>query len=130
MKEICYYVADDGTKFDEERDCFNYEFKQKTKDIIGKDLKLFDQNYKEITNHTFDSVNDAYAIQVRTIRGAKFFVEWSEDYGVEAPFSLWDIENQNEDLLGVWAFDVLSLGGWTHLDAFKRKVDELYFALQ
>lgn len=127
---MCYYIADDGTKFEEEKDCFNYEFQQEIKDIIGKDLKLFDKNYKEIKNYTFDSVNDAYAVQVRTIKGAKFFVKWSDDYGVEAPFDLSDIENKDEDLLGVWAFDVLYQGGWIHLDKFKREVDELYFALQ
>ena len=130
MQEICYWVADDGTKFDEEKDCFNYEFKQKIKDIISKDLKLFNENNEEITDCNFDSVYDAFAVQVLTVKGAKFLVKWSEDCEVEAPFDSYDIDNKDEDLLGTWAYDVLERGGWTHLDKFKRKVDELYFALQ
>ena len=130
MKEVCYYLADDGTRFETERDCFNYEFEQKMKDKIGKDLKMFDEDYKEITNYTFDSIYDAFAIQVLTIDGAKFLVEWGEEYGIEVPFDSWTINNKDEDLLGAWAYDVLDYGGWTHLDKLKRKVDELYFALQ
>ena len=130
MKEVCYYLADDGTKFDEEKECLNYEFQQKNKNIIGKDLKLFDDSHKEIANCTFDSIYDAFAVQVRTVESAKFFVEWSEIYGTESPFDLWDIKNKDEDLLGTWVYDALDQEGWMHLDKFKRKVDELYFALQ
>lgn len=130
MKEICYYLADDGTKFDTEKECLDYEFEQKMKNIVGKDLRLFDSNRKEITNYTFDSIYDAFAVQVLTIEGAKFLEMWSDEYGAEKPFDSWDIETQDEDLLGTWAYDVFDLGGWTHLDKFKREVDELYFALQ
>lgn len=132
MKEIkiCYYLADDGTKFDTENECLDYEFKRKMKDMVGKDLRLFDSNHKEVTNYTFGSICDAYAIQVLTIKGAKFIVEWSDEYGTEAPFGFLDIETQDEDLLGTWAYDAFDRCGWTHLDKFKRKVDELYFALQ
>ena len=129
MKTVLYYVADDGTRFDDENECFNYEFEQKLKNVV-EDLKLFDENYKEITNYTFDSIYDAFAVQVLTIEGAKFLVQWAEEQGTEAPFDSWDIENKDEDLLGIWAYEVLGQGGWTHLDKLKRRVDELYFALQ
>ena len=130
MKTVCYYVADDGTKFEEESECFNYEFKQKVKDKIGKDFRLFNEDYEEITDCTLDSIYDAPAIQVFTIEGANFIVEWSKEYGVEPPFDSWDIKNKDEDLLGTWVYDVFGLGDWTHLDLLKRKVDELYFTLQ
>ena len=130
MKKVSYYEADDGTKFEDERECFDYEFKQKIKDIMGKDLKLFNENREEITDCSFESVYDAFAIQVLTIKGAKFLVEWANEYGVESPFDSWDIENKDEDLLGTWVYDAFDRGGWTHLDKFKREVDELYFSLQ
>lgn len=130
MKTVCYYVADDGTKFDEERDCFNYEFEQKMKGIVGKDLRLFDEKHKEITKYTYDSVYDAFAIQVLTVEGAKFFAMWADDYGTTTPFDAQDVDTQDEDLLGIWVYEAIGLVGWTHLDKFKREVDELYFALQ
>ena len=130
MKEIHYYVADDGTKFNEEKECFNYEFNQKIKGIVNTDLKMFDENYEKITNYTYDSISEAYAIQVLTIKGAEFLVNWADEWGIETPFDSWDIKNKDEDLLGTWVYDALDYGGWTHLDKLKRKVDELYFSLQ
>lgn len=130
MKEVHYYVAEDGKKFNEEKECIDYEFKQKIKDIVGNGFKLFDEKREEITDYTYDSIYEVFAIQVLTIEGAKFLVQWADDYGTESPFNLQDIENQDEDLLGVWAYDVFHKWGWVHLDKFKREVDELYFALQ
>ena len=130
MKTVCYYIADDGARFTEEKDCFNYEFEQKIKNIVGKDLKMFGENYKPITKYTFNSIYDAFAVQVLTIEGAKFIVQWADEYGTESPFNSWDIENKDKDLLGVWVYEVFGQDGWVHLDKFKRKIDELYFALQ
>ena len=130
MREVIYYEADDGTRFEEERDCFNYEFKQKIENIVGNGLKMFDANRKEIAEYTYDSIYDAFAIQVLTIEGAKFVVAWADDYKTEAPFDEYDIEDKDEDLLGVWVYDAFGRGGWTHLDKLRRDVDELYFALQ
>ena len=130
MKEIRYYVADDGTKFDKERECFNYEFTQKIKNMVGKDFKLFDGNYKEIIDCAYDCIYDAFAIQVLTIEGAKFLVEWADDYGTTMPFDNLDIDNEDEELLGTWVYDILGREDWTHLDKFKREVDKLYFTFQ
>ena len=130
MKEVSYWLADDGTRFEEERECFEYEFKQKAQTLVGKELKLFNDKREEITDYDFNSIYDAFAVQVLTIEGARFLVDWAYDYGVESPFSHWDIGNQDEDLLGAWVYDAFDRGGWTHLDKFKREIDELYFALQ
>ena len=130
MKTICYYEADDGTKFEKESECFNYEFQLKIKGKIGKDLRLFDSNHKEITKWTFDSVYDAFVIQVLTIEGANFLVKWADEYDVGAPFDAQDVETMDEDLLGTWVYEALGHRQWFHLDKFKREVDELYFALQ
>ena len=132
MKEVCYYLADDGTRFETEKECLEYEFKQEIGNVVGEDkeLILFDNNHKKITNCTFNSIYDAVAIRVRTMKGASLVIEWSDDYGVDAPFSEWDIEHKGEELLGTWVYDALDHGGWTHLDKLKRRVDELYIALQ
>lgn len=54
MKKICYYIADDGTKFDEQFKCEEYEQKLKADsfydtlecyDVDGKKLSLFDEEY-------------------------------------------------------------------------------------
>ena len=128
MREVCYWEADDGTEFENERDCFNYEFNQKIKDMIGKDLRIFDDKYKEITNCTYESVYNAFGFQVLTIEGAKFLVKWSDGY--EMPFKSWDIKDKGEGLLGIWVYEALGYGGWLHLDEFKREVDGLYALLQ
>ena len=130
MKTVCYYVADDGTKFEEESECFNYEFKQKVKDVIGKDFRLFNDELEEIIDCTFESIHNACAIQVLTIEGANFLVEWAEENIDDIPFDAQDVESMDEDLLGTWAYKVLGRKGWIHLDKFKREVDELYFSLQ
>ena len=126
MKEVCYWVADDGTKFEEEKECFNYEWRQKYQKIQNNGLKIFDRSHAEIVDWNFDVVYDVFAVLVSTLEGAKFFVEWSKDYGVEAPFSNYDIEMEDEDLLGIWVYDALDYGGWTHLDKIYKEVNELY----
>ena len=127
MKEVSYWVADDGTKFDEEKDCFNYEWKQKFQKIQNNGLKIFDRSHTEITNWDFDAIYDVFGVLVLTLDAAKFFVKWSDDYGAEAPFSNYDIETQDEDLLGVWVYDALDNGGgWVHLDKLYIQVKDLY----
>ena len=96
MKEVSYWVADDGTKFDEEKDCFNYEWKQKFQKVQNNGLKIFDRSHTEITNWDFDAIYDAFGVLVLTLDAARFFVKWSDDYGAEAPFSNYDISNASE----------------------------------
>ena len=54
MKEITIYVAEDGTKFNTEEECRDYE-----RSLITVNAKLFDKNKKQIT---INSLSEAYYI--------------------------------------------------------------------
>ena len=49
MIEICYWVADDGTKFEEEKECFNYEWRQKYQKIKNNGLKILIEVIQKLT---------------------------------------------------------------------------------
>lgn len=49
MKEITKYIADDGTEFEDEDECLDYERTEKMKTIKG--VKFFFENGKEISDY-------------------------------------------------------------------------------
>ena len=50
MKEITKYIADDGTEFEDEDECLDYERTEKIKTMQG--VKFFYGDGKEITDYS------------------------------------------------------------------------------
>lgn len=103
MKEVIYYEANDGTRFDNEWDCAEYEF-SKGFEPIAEMLMLWDGDgdKMEITHRT--NLGRAYAIYCSSITAAKFLKEWGERDGIITPYSDIDIEWCGEVPLGEFVY--------------------------
>lgn len=106
MREVIYYEANDGTRFEDEWECVQYEFDKGFEPIVEM-LKLWD-GYgakKKITHRT--NLNDAYAIYCSSITAAIFLKEWGERDGVATPYDKIDIKGGDEVPLGtfIWFDD-------------------------
>ena len=59
MTEVTKYIADDGTEFDDEYDCLEYEFEQNVKD---GEWTLLDNKLKVLHNDQRRSYKDCWYI--------------------------------------------------------------------
>ena len=57
MQEVIKYVADDGTEFEDEADCFDYERKMLFADFFNRGLKTFDSNKQELSIEDYTKVD-------------------------------------------------------------------------
>ena len=103
MKEVIYYEANDGKRFEEEWECVQYEF-NKGLEPIAEMLMMWDGDgdKMKITHRT--NLDRAYAIYCSSITAAIFLKEWGERDGVETPYSDIDIEGRGEVPLGEFVY--------------------------
>lgn len=103
MKEVCYYEANDGTRFETEYECLKHEF-SKNYDPIAEMLMMWDSYgvKKKITHRT--KLEHAYAIYCSSITAAKFLKEWGHRDGILTPYSDIDIEGGDEIPLGTFVW--------------------------
>ena len=84
MTEITKYVADDGTEFDFEDECLEYELKGKIRDIYG--FTVYDCNGKEIKPEDYRDldcfVGEARYIKITNIKGWDEFSDLCEENDV------------------------------------------------
>ena len=106
MREVIYYEANDGKRFNNERDCAEYEF-GKGFEPIAEMLMLWDGdgNKIKITHRT--NLDNAWAIYCSSITAAIFLKEWGEKDEVRTPYTTIDIDNGAEIPLGtfIWCND-------------------------
>ena len=121
MKEMTYYLAFDGKKFDEEYDCIQYEWQLKY-EKVKNDLKLYKEDYKEI-EFNYSDAGDLYGIKCSSLEAMKFIFEWFMDFGTELPFNSYGIED--EENLGIWCWRTHYPEGWYHLDRELAELNEL-----
>ena len=84
MKEICYYVADDGTRFDDRWDCLAYE--KRTKLNEWKDDFVFLNCSKEVIPIEEASVESICYIIIKNQRCAPAVGGWFDEDGYPDPF--------------------------------------------
>lgn len=56
MQEVIKYVADDGTEFDDEAECFDYEKGMLFANFSHRGLRAFDHNKKELLIEEYTEV--------------------------------------------------------------------------
>lgn len=78
MTEVTYYIADDGTRFEDEEDCTRYEDNCKL-EKVANDLVMFD--CEDIVIKDACDVDDAVMIVIKTAEALKCFLELSDFYG-------------------------------------------------
>lgn len=121
MTEIRYWVADDGTKFDEEWDCIQYERKQKIEEY-KEDIKLYRYNLEPIPIE--QARPDMLSIiKVNSIMAADCIHEWFTEEGYESPF----YGHSLESMVGTWVYGELIDEGdeWIKLEDKIEKLQNL-----
>ena len=112
MKTIIYYLADDGTRFDDEYKCRDYERAEHLKKYSDH-FSFYDKNRKEINfNDEFDG-EDVFYVKVNDAIGAEIVSDYWEEVGMENP--IWGEVYNDPRHLGVWGYDCCGIGGWTNI---------------
>ena len=98
MKEIRYWVAEDGTKFDDEYECETYE---KTQNLQGhkKEFVFLDDKKNPIKIDMNTRVSNIEYIIIKSDEGAKAVGEWLDYEGYLNPF-----DGVYEDCVGTWVY--------------------------
>ena len=77
MEVITKYLADDGTEFEFEDECLEYELKEKIKDIYG--FKAYDRNGQEIHSFDYDDLDDFITdmmfLKITDVKGWEEFLD-------------------------------------------------------
>ena len=103
MQEVIKYVADDGTEFEDEADCFDYERKMLFADFFNRGLKTFDSNKQELSIEDYTKVDslldDSWFIIIPNAIKDKFSdVIRAEDY----PFHYCIDDSEDDENLFYW----------------------------
>lgn len=99
MTTVTTYIAEDGTKFDSEWECMDYEAEQEAKEYADTAF-LFDDKGERLSLHS-DSFNEAFFIKATTNEAAQFMAErfegWSTpwyDRGIAPQAGMWVFFNE------------------------------------
>ena len=105
MKEVIYYEANDGMKFDSARECLEYEFSITSKPIDGM-LGLWDGDGDKMELKYKTNLDNAWAIRCSSLTAAKFLKDWAETKGCRSPYDDIDLD-KDEVPLGtfIWFAD-------------------------
>ena len=124
MKEVIYYEANDGMKFDSERECLEYEF-SKMSEPISEMLGLWNGDGEKMDLKYKTNLDSAWGIRCSSLAAAKFLKDWGEKEKCQTPYTDIDLD-RDEVPLGtfIWFND-----GW-HLtseiaDLFNRMGEQM-----
>lgn len=115
MTEIHMYVADDGTKFEDEEECLRYEAGCQAQELKG--VVLLDDNFKPIPLSDLSQWENAYFIYVKDIQALKDLSDvWDWDLtGISPPRFLF------ADKPGLFAYDG-TIDEWYHMGTRLQKI--------
>ena len=89
MKTITYFVAEDGTRFENEEDCVRYERAAKTHPFKNE-IAFYDSDRQPMSlDEDFDSV---YFILIKNLLAAQWLRGLCHDEGCESPFECREIK--------------------------------------
>ena len=124
MEKIVKYVAFDGTEFDYEEDCANYELETKAKEYIEY-FTLYDRNRKPIKFCADAEIFvDAMYIIIKDEKAFSFLDDLMVDYGYYSTIGK-SAYNQNiKNYVGLWMWDEQE-EDWKHWETEMSKMREL-----
>ena len=122
MKEICYYVADDGKKFDDRWECIEYERRVNLEK--HKDDFVFLDYRKSVIPIEQATTEDIMYIIVKNAECAEAIGEWFKGDHCQSPFDEFEYEIE-----GTWVYgDILNEGSdeWLKLELEIEKLQTLH----
>ena len=85
MVEVTYWIADDGTQFEDKDQCAQYEnglMWQKVKN----DIEMWDSDFEIV-----DDFCDASFIKVKTMEAARWLNDYGEQAGIYTPYTYHEV---------------------------------------
>ena len=89
MKTVCYYVADDGTKFEDRYECERYEVTQAIL-CYKEDFEIFNCYGRPLPIDENVDPNPVYYLKVKSAEAVQALKNWFNFYGNECPFEYYD----------------------------------------
>ena len=80
IKHICY-IADDGTTFEDENECYKYE-----RGLIERDIHMWDYNFQPIPITGSQVLDKVFYLTCDTAEAVKIISNWFEDMHCSSPF--------------------------------------------
>ena len=119
MRELHLYIAEDGTEFEDEQECFAYETEQSAKRLKGK-VVLLDADFKVIPLGSLADWDKAYFIFTKDVSALHELRDvWDWDLT-----SLYPPNFLNEDTAGLFAYDD-DADSWYHVGTFLQEIQAL-----
>lgn len=120
MKEICYYLAEDGKRFDDRWECIEYERRKALED--HKDEFQFYNYRKEPIPIEEATTEDVIYIVVKSESCTEAIGDWFNSDGCEDPF-----EGVYCECVGTWVYgEIIDRGGeWLKLELEIEKLQTL-----
>ena len=124
MEKIIKYVAFDGTEFDYEEDCVDYELETKAKEYTEY-FTLYDYDRKPIKFCADGRVLDhtTYII-VKDEKAVSFLDDWMNDYGCHRTIGKCADRENIVNRIGLWMWDEKE-DVWVHWETEMSKMREL-----
>ena len=97
MKEVRYYVAEDGKKFEDKYECLDYE-RQKMLEKVCDEFIFLDYHKNPIATEDART-DDVNYIVIKTDRAAEVVGKWFDSDGCLDPF-----DGVYEQCVGTWAY--------------------------
>ena len=122
MKKIIKYVADDGTIFEDEDRCYEYELKLKITNLKGR-VRLFDYTMTELPL-TVDSFDSCYYIAIYDITAiTEIKAIGSVDLGSYLPWRR--ITGNCKEEVGLYEYNE-SNETWRNLNTIKEEIEKIF----
>ena len=124
MEKIVKYVAFDGTEFDDEDECVDYELETKAKEYTEY-FALYDHDRKPIKFSADDRVLDhtTYII-VKDEKAISFLDDWMNYYGCLRTIGKSTDRENIVNCVGLWMWDDKE-DVWVHWETEMSKMREL-----
>ena len=117
MQEICYYLADDGKRFDDRYECIEYE-RRKALEAHKDEFQFYDFHKKPIPIGEVFTENVAYIV-VKSENCIKAIGDWFKHDDCIDPFDKIDCES-----IGTWAYCETE-DGWLKLELEIEKLQTI-----
>jgi len=84
MKTITYFIAEDGTRFENEEECVRYERIAKAKHPLNKEISFYNASREPMALD--ESLYSVFFILVKSLRSAQWLIDLCHDEGCKSPF--------------------------------------------
>ena len=114
------YIADDGTKFDDEDECLAHERKMRMRKAnFAQNIRLFSRDKEEFIFIDGDDYERAFFMEILTDEAATMLEEW-----VREEYNSCLFDNHTLPTAGRFYFDELT-DDWVNVEELRQKYEDI-----